>query len=50
MLWLTPIYLNMCENCKKLKYFLKTVTKIIKLKLYTYIGDAVADEADIVIS
>ncbi len=44
MLSLTPIHLNIYENCKKLKYFLKVVTKII------YIGNAVADEADIVTS
>jgi hypothetical protein len=34
MLSLTPIYLNICENCKKLKCFLKIVTKIKKLKLH----------------
>ncbi len=31
---MTPTYLNICENCEKLKCFLKIVTKIIKLKLY----------------
>jgi hypothetical protein len=46
MLSLTPIYLNICENCKKLKCFLKIVTKIKII----YIRNAVADEADILIS